>query len=117
MSTGNLNIVGRSSQKIITGGENVYPSEVEAAIQSTHLVSDVCVIGFSDPHWGQVVTAFYVPYHPEVSTAALQAAIEDKLSKFKRPKYWMPMEKLPRNSQGKVNLPRLQNFLILNFLK
>ncbi|MBW4679817.1 MAG: 2-succinylbenzoate--CoA ligase [Microcoleus vaginatus WJT46-NPBG5] len=105
---GNINIVGRSSQKIITGGENVYPSEVEAAIQSTHLVSDVCVIGFSDPHWGQVVTAFYVPHDPEVSTAALQAAIEDKLSKFKRPKYWMPVKKLPRNSQGKVNLAQLQ---------
>ncbi|MBD2039575.1 2-succinylbenzoate--CoA ligase [Microcoleus sp. FACHB-672] len=105
---GYINIVGRSSQKIITGGENVYPSEVEAAIQSTHLVSDVCVIGFSDLHWGQVVTAFYVPQHPEVSTAALQAAIEDKLSTFKRPKYWIPVEKLPRNPQGKVNLAQLQ---------
>ena len=105
---GNLNIVGRNSQKIITGGENVYPSEVEAAIQSTQLVNDVCVIGLSDPQWGQVVTAFYVPRHPEVSTAALQAAIEDKLSKFKRPKYWMPVEKLPRNVQGKVNLAQLQ---------
>ncbi|MBD1936214.1 2-succinylbenzoate--CoA ligase [Microcoleus sp. FACHB-68] len=105
---GNINIVGRNSQKIITGGENVYPSEVEAAIQSTHLVSDVCVIGLSDSHWGQVVTAFYVPRHPEVSTTVLQAAIEDKLSKFKRPKYWMPVEKLPRNSQGKVNFAQLQ---------
>jgi len=105
---GYLNIVGRSSNKIITGGENVSPDEVEAAIRATQLVNDVCVIGIPDPHWGQVVTAVYVPSNSSVATAALQAALEDKLSRFKRPKSWIPVESLPRNSQGKLNREQLQ---------
>ena len=105
---GYLNILGRSSNKIISGGENVYPDEVEAAIRATHMVNDVCVIGLPDPHWGQVVTAVYVPSHSAVATAALQAALKDKLSTFKRPKYWIPVESLPRNSQGKLNREQLQ---------
>jgi O-succinylbenzoic acid--CoA ligase len=105
---GYLNVVGRSSNKIITGGENVFPSEVEAAIQATQLVADVCVTGVPDLQWGQVVTAVYVPCLQTVSTALLQTVLEDKLSKYKRPKYWVPVESLPRNSQGKVNYEQLQ---------
>lgn len=105
-SQGYVNIVGRSSNKIITGGENVFPYEVESAIRATQLVNDICVIGIPDQHWGQVVTAIYVPSHL-VATAELQAAIEAKLSKFKRPKYWIPLASLPRNSQGKINRKQL----------
>ncbi|MEG4496008.1 2-succinylbenzoate--CoA ligase [Microcoleus sp. F10-C6] len=103
-----LNIVGRSSDKIITGGENVFPAEVEAAVRSTNLVADIAVIGVPDKDWGQVVTAIYVPANSEVTVKNLQVAIEDKLSKFKRPKYWVIVEQLPRNSQGKVNREQLQ---------
>ena len=103
-----LNIVGRSSDKIITGGENVFPAEVEAVVRSTNLVADIAVIGLPDKDWGQVVTAIYVPANSEVTVKNLQAAIEDKLSKFKRPKYWVIVEQLPRNSQSKVNREQLQ---------
>ncbi|MEG4865478.1 MULTISPECIES: 2-succinylbenzoate--CoA ligase [unclassified Microcoleus] len=103
-----LNIVGRSSDKIITGGENVFPAQVEAAIKNTNLVADVAVIGLPDKDWGQVVTAIYVPANSEVTVKNLQAAIEDKLSKFKRPKYWVIVAQLPRNSQGKINREQLQ---------
>ncbi|MEG5014726.1 MULTISPECIES: 2-succinylbenzoate--CoA ligase [unclassified Microcoleus] len=103
-----LNIVGRSSDKIITGGENVFPAEVEAVVRSTNLVADIAVIGLPDKDWGQVVTAIYVPANSEVTVKNLQAAIEHKLSKFKRPKYWVVVEQLPRNSQGKVNREQLQ---------
>ena len=107
-----LNIVGRNSDKIITGGENVFPAEVEAAIKSTNLVADVSVIGLVDKHWGQVVTAIYVPTNPAVTVTALQTAIADKLSKFKQPKNWILVEDLPRNSQGKVNRDQLQEIAI-----
>ena len=103
---GYLNIVGRSSNKIITGGENVFPFEVESAIRETQLVNDICVIGIPHQDWGQVVTAIYVPKNL-VATDLLPAAIEEKLSKFKRPKYWIPLASLPRNSQGKVNRKQL----------
>ena len=109
---GYLKIVGRSSQKIITGGENVFPAEVEAAIQSTQLVTDICVIGIPDNRWGQVVTAVYVPHTATPSTPGLQAAIEDQLSKYKRPKHWIPVDQLPRNAQGKVNYEQLQKIVM-----
>jgi o-succinylbenzoate---CoA ligase len=105
---GYLNIVGRSSNKIITGGENVYPDEVEAAIRATQLVNDVCVIGISDRNWGQAVTALYVPSNSSVTTTALQTTIENKLSKFKHPKYWLSLPNLPRNPQGKINREQLR---------
>ncbi|MBD1883332.1 2-succinylbenzoate--CoA ligase [Microcoleus vaginatus] len=107
-----LNIVGRSSDKIITGGENVFPAEVEAVVRATNLVADIAVIGLPDKDWGQVVTAIYVPANSEVTVKNLQAALEDKLSKFKRPKYWVIVEQLPRNSQGKVNREKLQEIAL-----
>jgi o-succinylbenzoate---CoA ligase len=107
-----LNIVGRSSDKIITGGENVFPAQVEAAIKNTNLVADVAVIGLPDKDWGQVVTAVCVPANSEVTVKNMQAAIEDKLSKFKRPKNWVVVEQLPRNAQGKLNREQLQELAI-----
>ena len=110
---GYLNIIGRNSNKIITGGENVYPNEVEAAIRATNLVDDVCVIGMSDRTWGQVVTAIYVPNHISVNSAAIQAAITNKLTKFKQPKHWIPLDNLPRNTQGKINRKQLLQIAML----
>jgi len=107
-----LNIVGRSSDKIITGGENVFPAQVEAAIKNTNLVADVAVIGLPDKDWGQVVTAIYVPANSEVTVETLVTAIEDKLSKFKRPKNWIVVAQLPRNAQGKVNREQLQEIAV-----
>ncbi|OCR02952.1 2-succinylbenzoate-CoA ligase [Oscillatoriales cyanobacterium USR001] len=110
---GYFNIVGRSSDKIITGGENVFPAEVESAIIASGLVKDVCVIGLADSHWGQIVTAVFVPINLEVSIRDLEIAIEDKLTKFKRPKYWILVEDLPRNAQGKINREVLQEKVLL----
>ncbi|HEY9611694.1 2-succinylbenzoate--CoA ligase [Allocoleopsis sp.] len=109
---GYLNVVGRSSRKIITGGENVYPAEVEAAIQATQLVRDVCVTGIADRYWGQVVTAIYVPQSETVSPTLLQAVLKDKLSKYKQPKHWVPVASLPRNAQGKVDYEKLKTLVM-----
>lgn len=100
---GDLTIVGRHSHKIISGGENIFPAEVEAAILATQLVRDVCVIGIPHNYWGQAVTAVYVPRASDVSVDILKAALVNDLSRFKQPKYWVPVEQLPRNEQGKVN--------------
>ncbi|MBF2008322.1 MAG: 2-succinylbenzoate--CoA ligase [Chlorogloeopsis fritschii C42_A2020_084] len=105
---GYLNIIGRSSDKIITGGENVYPLEVESAIRATAMVIDVCVIGIPDRDWGQAVTAIYVPKYENTSLEEIQKLLKDKLSKFKIPKYWIPVQFLSRNSQGKINRQQLQ---------
>ena len=109
---GYLNIVGRCSQKIITGGENVFPAEVEAAILATQLVKDVCVIGLPDQKWGQIVTAVYIPKQPDISLESIKTAIQNKLSKFKQPKDWFKVEKLPRNQQGKINYQQIRSDII-----
>ncbi|MEH2127202.1 2-succinylbenzoate--CoA ligase [Nostoc sp.] len=105
---GHLNIVGRNSDKIITGGENIYPVEIESAILSTQMVADICVIGIPDKHWGQALTAIYIPKKSDTSALKIQTLLKDKLSKFKIPKYWIPQGNLPRNSQGKINRQQLQ---------
>ncbi|MBE9209097.1 2-succinylbenzoate--CoA ligase [Nostoc sp. LEGE 06077] len=105
---GYLNIIGRDSDKIITGGENVYPGEIEAAIRATQMIADVCVIGVPDKYWGQALTAIYIPLDANISILEIKTLLQDKLSKFKIPKYWICLDNLPRNAQGKVNRQALQ---------
>jgi o-succinylbenzoate---CoA ligase len=98
-----LHIVGRSSQKIITGGENVFPAEVEAAIRASGLVKDVYVLGLVEPHWGEMIAAVYVPINVDITVLMIQTFLSQKLIKYKHPKQWIRVEKLPRNAQGKIN--------------
>lgn len=105
---GYLHIVGRRSQKIISGGENVFPAEIEAAIRSTGLVQDVCVVGLPDPQWGERVVAVYVPDRSPVSVAQLKAPLDTRLAKFKHPKQWVAVDAIPRNLQGKVNYAQVK---------
>ncbi|VXD21089.1 O-succinylbenzoic acid--CoA ligase [Planktothrix serta PCC 8927] len=108
---GYLTLVGRQSNKIITGGENVFPSEVEMVIRSTGLVEDICVIGKPDQYWGEIVVAVYVSGFKQVNLVDLKQAIIGKLSKFKHPKLWISLEQLPRNSQGKLNQKLIQEWV------
>jgi O-succinylbenzoic acid--CoA ligase len=105
---GYLHIVGRSSDTIITGGEKVFPAEVEAAIRATGLVQDVVVLGLEDRLWGQMVTAVYVSPPTPGLTEGLQQALRGKLSPFKQPKHWIRVDHLPRNAQGKLNRSALK---------
>ena len=103
-----LHIIGRNSDKIITGGENVYPTEIESAIRKTQMVIDVCVIGIADKHWGQALTAIYIPNNQNISYLEIQSQLKNQLSKFKIPKHWISLPELPRNTQGKINRQQLQ---------
>ncbi|MEA5533121.1 2-succinylbenzoate--CoA ligase [Crocosphaera sp. XPORK-15E] len=107
-----LYIMGRNSQKIITGGENVFPKEVENAILETGLVKDVSVIGIPHSQWGEAVTAVYVAQTNSLNLQDIQTAIRNQLSYFKQPKYWIKLDNLPRNQQGKLNYQTLQNIAL-----
>ncbi|MDX2244536.1 MAG: AMP-binding protein, partial [Leptolyngbyaceae cyanobacterium bins.302] len=107
---GYLHIVGRRDCTIITGGENVFPAEVEAAIRASGLVKDVYVLGTPDPDWGQAVTAVYVSAQ-DATREKLKAAIASHLCRYKHPKHWVAVEELPRNAQGKVNRQRVMALL------
>jgi o-succinylbenzoate---CoA ligase len=104
---GYLTIIGRTSGKIISGGENVYPIEVVNAIMATGLVDDVWVFGVPDRYWGQIVTAIYVPKDLDLSVDILKGSIVGKVSKYKVPKSWIKVDKIPRNALDKAIDPEL----------
>jgi len=105
---GYLYIVGRKSRKIITGGENVFPDEVEAAILSTGLVIDVYVMGVEDQNWGEVVSVIYVPQKEAVTSSEIERQLKQTLSSYKIPKQWLAVTEIPRNEQGKVAQSRIE---------
>ena len=114
---GYLTILGRTSGKIITGGENVFPIEIVDAIMATGLVADVWVMGLPDRYWGQVVTALYVVNDLPVSATILSSALVGKISNYKIPKRWIPVTQIPRNSLGKIliqEVSELVNQLIVD---
>lgn len=100
---GYLYVVGRNSQKIISGGENIFPAEIETAILATKLVTDVCVIGVPNKQWGEVVTALYIPQQSDLNVAILAEKLRHKLSRYKIPKNWIQVNSIPRNDRGKIN--------------
>ncbi len=106
---GYLTIVGRTSSKIISGGENILPIEVVEAIMATGLVADVWVVGVPDCYWGQAVTAVYVAGKDPISALILSKAIAGKISKYKIPKYWVSVDRIPRNALGKVLINEVEN--------
>jgi O-succinylbenzoic acid--CoA ligase len=107
---GYLNIVGRNSQKIITGGENVFPAEIEAAILETELIDDICVVGIPDPKWGEVIVAVYVAAKDDLNL--VQQKLDRRLSKYKQPKYWLKCDRLSRSAQGKIDRQQIINLAI-----
>lgn len=111
-SDGYLYLCGRNSRKIISGGENIYPNEVESALFATKLVQDVVVIGIPDRQWGQAIAAIYVPDSPTILPEILKAALKDQISKYKIPKYWLQVEQILRSPQGKLSYPQLTQWAI-----
>ena len=111
-SDGRLTIVGRSKDLIISGGYNVYPAEVEGAINDLPGVAESAVVGVPHPDFGEGVVAVVVP-RPGASLdgAAIAAALKGRIANFKVPKQVYVVAELPRNAMGKVqkNLLREQH--------
>jgi malonyl-CoA/methylmalonyl-CoA synthetase len=100
---GYLSIVGRGKDLVISGGLNVYPKEVEEAIDALPGVVESAVIGVPHPDFGEAVVAVVVPEKgAAIEEAVVQAALAEKLAAFKRPKRVLVLEELPRNTMGKV---------------
>jgi malonyl-CoA/methylmalonyl-CoA synthetase len=100
---GYLTIAGRSKDLIITGGYNVYPKEIELALDELPGVKESAVVGVPHPDFGEAVTAVVVPAPGnKPSEAELIASLKGKLANFKVPKRVHVVEELPRNAMGKV---------------
>ncbi|MCU1365008.1 MAG: acyl-CoA synthetase, long-chain fatty acid:CoA ligase, partial [Ilumatobacteraceae bacterium] len=101
---GYLHLSGRRGDKIIRGGENVYPMEVENALAQHPDVAEACVFGVADRVWGEIVAVAVVPADPSaiLDTAELRSFARERLASFKVPTLWEQVEALPRNTTGKV---------------
>jgi O-succinylbenzoic acid--CoA ligase len=98
-----LEIVGRKADTIVTGGENVAPAEVEAALLEHRAVADAAVFAREDPMWGEAVIAHVVLREgADVSAAELREYCAGKLARFKVPKEIGFVSELPRTASGKL---------------
>lgn len=95
---------GRADDMIVSGGENIYPREVEEILYRAPGVQEAAVVGLPDPKWGQVVTAFVVRSDPSLTADDLDAFFKasDDIAPYKRPKRYEFMAALPINPSGKV---------------
>ncbi len=98
---GVLHVHARRTDFIVTGGENVYPVEVEQRLEAIPGVRRALVFGVADPRWGQVVAAA-LEMEPGVSMEALAEAVGGTLAPHKRPRLVCTVERLPLTSLGKL---------------
>ncbi len=100
---GRLFVSGRDDEMIISGGENVFPREVEDLLANHPAIEDVAVIGVADKEFGERLRAFIVPEPgTEIDAEAVKAHVRDNLARFKVPRDVVFVEELPRTATGKV---------------
>jgi fatty-acyl-CoA synthase len=101
---GFLSVVDRLKDMIVSAGENIYASEVEAALATHHKVAQVVVVGVPHPKWVESPRAVVVPTNPEdpPTLEELQAHIRPVLASYKKPTSLDVVPVLPRNTMGKV---------------
>ncbi len=97
---GYYRVVGRKKEMFISGGENVYPAEVEQAILQHPRVKEAAVVGVPDTRWGEVGWAYVAP--AEIDGEELRRFLEGRLARYKLPKRVIALDALPRNATGKV---------------
>jgi O-succinylbenzoic acid--CoA ligase len=100
---GDLFVVQRRTDLIVTGGENVYPAEVEAVLRGHAAVADVCVVGLPDAEWGQQVAAVIVPNSGSpTNETELQNWCRARIASYKIPRRFRMVDALPMTASGKV---------------
>jgi fatty-acyl-CoA synthase len=108
-SEGRLFVVGRDDEMIVSGGENVYPIEVENVLATYADVAEASVIGVDDEQYGQRLAAFVVLKDTATATPdTLKAYVRDNLANYKVPREIFVLDELPRGSTGKIVRAELQ---------
>ena len=107
---GYVSIVGRSKDLIISGGYNIYPKEIEEAIDDLSGVLESAVVGVPHPDFGEGVVAVVVPTaDAELTEDGVISGLADQLARFKQPKRVFFVDELPRNAMGKVQKKALRD--------
>lgn len=99
---GRITLQGRASDMIISGGENVYPKEIELVLDEIPGIMESAVIGVPEPDFGEQVLAVLVCTEDQVDQATIQPALDASLARFKHPRRYEYVDELPRNAMGKV---------------
>jgi len=108
---GRLFVAGRDDDMIVSGGENVFPRELEDCLIEHPDVADVVVTGIPDPDWGQRLAAYVVLADgASISASALIDYAKDNVARFAVPRGVMFIDELPRNPTGKVMKRQLPPF-------
>jgi fatty-acyl-CoA synthase len=100
-------VAGRKKEMFISGGENVYPAEVEVVLGTHPAVAECAVVGMPDSRWGEVGCAFVVPREGGLDEAAVKRWLRERLAPYKVPKRFVVIDDLPRNASGKAHKPTL----------
>ncbi len=106
--SGFYQIVDRKKDMFISGGENIYPAELEALLVKYPGIKEQAVVGIPDEQWGEVGCVFYVS-EDDIKLGDMVAFLSDKLARYKLPKRALRIESLPRNAAGKVLKTELKN--------
>lgn len=108
-SQGRVQVLDRRQDLIVSGGENVYPAEVEAALTAIRGVRAAAVVGVPDPEWGAVPAAAVVPQDGvRLDPEALTRALRRRLAAYKVPREWALVNELPLTANGKVRRQAVQ---------
>ena len=105
---GNYRIRGRLKDMVVSGGENVYPAEIEAVLHEHPAVADAAVVGVPDERWGEVVRRVRRARRAGRRGRAARSTAATRLARFKVPKSFHVVDELPRNSMGKVQKSELE---------
>ena len=99
---GFISICDRKNDMIISGGMNIYPAEIEAAVLESPSVADVAVFGIPDDEWGEAVHAVVVPRDGAVDYDGLRTFLRERLASYKVPRSFSTLEEIPRTASGKT---------------
>ena len=105
---GYLYVTDRAKDMIVSGGMNVYPAEVEAALAGLPGLEELAVFGVPDDRWGETVVAFAVSSDPEMDQATIIGAARERIASYKKPTQVRFLESLPRTASLKVDKTELR---------
>ena len=110
-----LEVVGRSKELIISGGENIHPAEIENLVLTMPGVAEAAAVGLPDERWGEVpvLAVVMLPGQP-LDHAALQRLLDARLARFKHPRRVVEVAALPKTALGKVQRGLLRQLCVLS---
>ena len=104
-------VVDRKKDMFISGGENVYPAEIEAVLADHPEIRECAVVGMADAQWGEVGYLAIVPATETPDLERIRSYLSERLAKYKVPKHLRVVAALPRTATGKLQKARLKDAL------